>query len=79
MPPDLNLSMFRAYDIRTPAAALKPELAGDWLQVCQRISQSEDRLARWEVVGARAELVREAKQQIAACVRRFGAGEEYWG
>ena len=24
-------------------------LAGDWLQVCQRISQSEDGLARWEV------------------------------
>ena len=27
-------------------------LAGDWLQVCQRISQSENGLARWEVVGA---------------------------
>ncbi len=27
MSADLNLSMFRAYDIRTPAAALKPELA----------------------------------------------------
>jgi len=54
-------------------------LPDDWLQVCQRISQSEDGLARWEAVGARPELVREAKRRIAECVRRFGAGEEYQG
>jgi phosphomannomutase len=54
-------------------------LADDWLQVCQRVSQSEDRLARWEVAGASAELVREAKEAIAACVARLGAGEEYQG
>lgn len=54
-------------------------LARDWLQVCQRISQSEDGLARWEVVGADAELVREAKQAIGACVARHGAGDEYRG
>jgi phosphomannomutase len=54
-------------------------LPGDWLQVCQRISQSENGLARWEVVGASAELVNRAKQDIARCVRPFGAGEEYQG
>lgn len=54
-------------------------LEPDWLQISQRISQSEDGLARWEVVGARAELVAEAKREIASCVARFGAGEEYQG
>jgi hypothetical protein len=55
------------------------KLEPDWLQVCQRVSQSEDRLARWEVVGASQELVQEAKHAIASCVARFGAGEEYQG
>jgi len=55
------------------------ELGNDWLQVCQRISQSEDRLARWEVSGADQTLVREAKDAIAECVRKFGAGNEYQG
>ncbi len=54
-------------------------LAGDWLQVCQRVSQSETGLARWEVVGSRPERVREAKAEIAAIVRRFGAGGEHRG
>jgi phosphomannomutase len=54
-------------------------LGGDWLQVCQRISQSESGLARWEVVGARADLVRQARHEVAECARRFGAGEEYQG
>src|SRR5262249_52848912 len=49
----------------------------DWLQVCQRVSQSENGLARWEVVGDTAELVASAKREIAACVQRFGAGNEY--
>ncbi len=44
-------------------------LAADWLQVCQRISQSENGLARWEVVGATADLVGRAKREIAR-VRR---------
>jgi phosphomannomutase len=55
------------------------QLSGDWLQVCQRVSQSENGLARWEVVGANADLVSEAKRDVAACVKRFGAGEEYQG
>ena len=54
-------------------------LADDWVQVCQRISQSENGLARWEVVGATPDLVRQAKREIAQCVVRFGAGEEYQG
>jgi len=54
-------------------------LGDDWLQICQRVSQSEDRLARWDVVGARPESVRDVKSQIARCVRQFGAGDEYQG
>jgi phosphomannomutase len=54
-------------------------LGGDWLQVCQRVSHSENGLARWEAVGAAPELVRQAKQEIAECVARFGAGDEYQG
>jgi len=53
--------------------------ADDWLQVCHRISQSEDGLARWEVVGADEEIVHQAKRDIAECVRAFGAGDEYQG
>ena len=74
---DLEATLMRRglpFDV-TADTALDP----DWLQVCQRMSQSEDRLARWEVVGARTELVQEAKREIAACVARFGAGEEYQG
>ncbi|MFO0909206.1 MAG: hypothetical protein U0794_12795 [Isosphaeraceae bacterium] len=54
-------------------------LATDWLQICQRVSQSEDRLARWEVVGASRELVAETKRRIATTVATFEAGEEYQG
>jgi phosphomannomutase len=54
-------------------------LGEEWLQVCQRVSQSENGLARWEVVGAREDLVRQAKRDVAECVRQFGAGEEYQG
>lgn len=54
-------------------------LAEDWIQVCQRVSQSEDRLARWEVVGADLDLVGRAKRDIADRVARHGAGDEYQG
>ncbi len=54
-------------------------LAEDWLQVCHRVSQSENGLARWEVVAATPALAAEAKQEIADIVQRFGAGEEYQG
>ncbi len=53
--------------------------AADWLQVCQRISQSEDGLARWEVVAAEPGIAAEARRDITAIVRRFGAGDEYQG
>jgi len=54
-------------------------LADDWLQICQRVSQSESGLARWEVVGARRASVAAAKRAIARCVARCGAGDEYQG
>jgi phosphomannomutase len=54
-------------------------LGADWLQVSQRVSQSENGLARWEVVGATRQLVEQAKRDIAGCAARFGAGAEYQG
>ena len=51
----------------------------DWLQISQRVSQSENGLARWEVVAARPDIAAEAKQEIGRIVREFGAGEEYQG
>jgi hypothetical protein len=54
-------------------------LAPDWFQVCQRISQSENGLARWETVAATPELASAAKREIARIVQQFGAGEEYQG
>ena len=53
--------------------------APDWLQVCQRISQSEDGLARWEVVAAKTDIARKAKEDIQTIVQEFGAGDEYQG
>ncbi len=54
-------------------------LSDDWLQVCQRVSQSENGLARWEVVGANVDTVGRAKREIAKLVAQFGAGQEYQG
>ena len=51
----------------------------DWLQICQRVSQSENSLARWEVVAARPDISRETRSEIADVVSKFGAGEEYQG
>ena len=44
-------------------------LATDWLQVCQRVSQSENGLARWEVVGAttRPGVAGQARDRAPAC------------
>ncbi len=55
------------------------QLASDWLQVCQRVSQSEDGLARWEVVGADRELVQSARREIERLTAGFGRGAEYRG
>jgi hypothetical protein len=54
-------------------------LASDWLQVCQRVSQSENGLARWEVVAADAEIAAGAKRKIAEIAADFGDGKEYQG
>jgi phosphomannomutase len=74
---DLEATMMRKglpFDVN---ADTKP--AADWLQVCHRISQSENGLARWEVVAANSDLASSAKQEIASIVRQYGAGEEYQG
>ena len=54
-------------------------MAPDWLQVCQRISQSENGLARWEVLAATPKLAQEAKMVIGQLVKNFSAGDEYQG
>lgn len=74
---DLEATMIRRglpFDVN---AETRP--ATDWLQVCHRISQSENGLARWEVVAATPELATGAKRAIASIVREYGAGEEYQG
>lgn len=58
---------------------LETRMAPDWIQICQRISQSENGLARWEVVAAVPGLAVSAKAAIAQIVKEFGAGEEYQG
>ena len=55
------------------------QFAPDWLQVCQRVSQSENGLARWEVVAATPALAASAKAAIAGIVRQYTSGEEYQG
>jgi len=59
----------------TPETVPEP----DWLQVCQRISQSEDGLARWEVVAATPQIAGQAKADIERLVAAFGAGAPYQG
>ncbi len=68
--------MRRGLPFRVDAAT---PVSGDWLQVCQRISQSEDGLARWEVVGADHASVTRAKQDIARLAVSLGGGDEYQG
>lgn len=50
-----------------------------WLQLVQRVSTSEDGLARWEAVGSPPELVQEMKSAVARIAAQHGAGEEYQG
>jgi len=50
-----------------------------WLQVCQRISQSENGLARWEVVAGDPTVARGARDAIQALVQAYGASEPYQG
>ena len=55
------------------------QLGEDWIQICQRVSQSESGLARWEVVGGKVDSVRQAKREIADLAAQFGSGQEYQG
>jgi len=50
-----------------------------WMQICQRISQSENGLARWEVVADSPEIASAAKDQIIRVVKEFGGSEPYQG
>ena len=50
-----------------------------WIQIAQRISQSEHGLARWEVTASTAELRSEAVESIEGFVKEYGAGEKYVG
>lgn len=54
-------------------------LSPDWLQVCQRISQSENGLARWEVVAGSSEIAAEAKADVLRIAREHGGGEAHRG
>ncbi len=74
---DLEATMMRKgipFDINE-----NTKLSSDWLQVCQRISQSENGLARWEVVSGDPKLTAMAKEEIARIVKIHGAGDEYKG
>jgi phosphomannomutase len=74
---DLEATLMRRglpFDIRQDT-----ELASDWLQVCQRISQSENGLARWEVVAATQEIAAQAKADILRITAEHGGSEPYIG
>jgi phosphomannomutase len=46
-------------------------LNGDWLQVAQRISRSEEGMARWEVSSSSAERLQEAVSEIRAITDKY--------
>ncbi|MFA5448797.1 MAG: hypothetical protein WC233_11045, partial [Sphaerochaeta sp.] len=46
-------------------------LNGDWLQVAQRISRSEEGIARWEVASSSPERLEQAVQQIREVTDRY--------
>jgi phosphomannomutase len=51
----------------------------EWLQISQRASQSEDGLARWEVMASSQESAADAKREVERIVKGHGAGPEYQG
>jgi len=74
---DLEATMMRKgipFDVNA-----QTKLSADWIQVCHRISQSENGLARWEVVAAAPQIASSAKIEIGRIVLKYGAGEEYQG
>lgn len=74
---DLEATMLR----RGLPFDISPEtrLSDGWLQVCQRISQSENGLARWEVVADTPEIASAAKEAIQRRVKDFGGSDPYQG
>lgn len=54
-------------------------IAPDWLQICQRISQSENGLARWEAVAGSASVAAQAKADVQRIVKNYGGSEPYQG
>ena len=61
------------------AIATDSQMSQDWLQICQRISQSENGLARWEIVAATPKIATQAKKDILKIVQEHGASQEYQG
>ena len=54
-------------------------LAPDWMQVCQRISQSENGLARWEVVAATPEIAAAARRDVEDVVTQHAGSPPHRG
>jgi len=50
-----------------------------WVQICQRVSQSENGLARWEVVAGDAAIAAQAKAAIQRIAKESGGSEPYQG
>lgn len=74
---DMEATLIR---LRLPFSIGRDTVIGeDWCQVAQRISQSENGLARWEVTAASAALRDAAVATIAGIAARHGAGERYVG
>jgi phosphomannomutase len=74
---DLEATMMRRglpFEIATDT-----RLESGWVQICQRISQSENGLARWEVVAGDAQIAADAKATIQSLVKQFGGSEPYQG
>lgn len=66
--------------ISEPVSEASADLgATEWYQVSQRVSQSEDHLARWEVSASHQALATELKAEIGRIAARYGAGPEYQG
>ncbi|ADY12866.1 phosphomannomutase [Sphaerochaeta globosa] len=49
----------------------KTDLGGDWLQIAQRISRSEEGMARWEVASSSDQRCKQAVAQIKGITDRF--------
>ncbi|HWR10769.1 MAG TPA: hypothetical protein VN445_03005 [Rectinemataceae bacterium] len=52
----------------------KTDVSGQWYQVAQRISRSEEGMVRWEVVSSEGKLCREAVEAIRGITDRYVAG-----